>query len=767
MENHFNFPKQSSPPLQALKSLPRGVSRLVGREGTVRELLNLLSPSGSDCDERESVGVSVVAGLPGVGKTALAIHAADEARKKGWFPGGTIFMDLHGYDTKAEAGGYERALTPLLRALGVSAHDMPGNTGDRVGLYLTLLAEMADRGKSVLILLDNASSISQVAPLLPGRAEHRVIVTSRNTLAALPARLIDLGILSPENSANLIVRALCDARPDDPRPSTEEASIYELASLCGHLPLALQIVAALLKREPFRPVSDLLHAMGDANRRLKELHYNDGAGFSLEVASAFRLSYAQLDAKRSRLFRSLSLCPGQEVSLEVAAELSGEAAHEVRPVISDLAQAHLVEPASHNRWRMHDLIFLYSRELSQSVDAKPDIDASSERLIEYYMRKVHEVDHGFSFQTEAGSISRREAFAWFDQERANILGLIALISESNPQAAWVLVGHTQSYLQQRHHFDDAVTVTQIGLDAARRERNRLQEAISLESLGTSLSHMSSYSQAVHAYEQAAAIFSEVGEGHRQAHCLSKLGGVLSKIWKHAEAISSIRKSIEVFRGLANKKCEAQTWNDLGRVLITHADSSNAEAIAAHTAALGINRELRDRRGEGICLDYIGDILVAEGRYGEAIEMHQKALEIFRELNRIDDEMVALTFLGDALRSDGRYEESIAVLRKAVATCREVEDRNREASFLYGLAKSLEQAKMLEEAVSVYEEALEACRSNRSLHLEAHILWDLSRAQRRMGLQESAANSARLADELFRETGVNPLGKYSKKRRKQA
>ena len=80
--------------------------------------------------------VSAVAGLAGVGKTALAIQAAHAARAAGWFPGGVLFLDLHGYDDQPVQPG--QALDALLRALGVPASTSrrvrrsgPGCTGQR------------------------------------------------------------------------------------------------------------------------------------------------------------------------------------------------------------------------------------------------------------------------------------------------------------------------------------------------------------------------------------------------------------------------------------------------------------------------------------------------------------------------------------------------------------------------------------------------------------------------------------------------------------
>ncbi|MEU5630269.1 AAA family ATPase [Streptomyces rishiriensis] len=159
MENIFNFSDTRSPSPRALESLPVGPVRLVGRESLVDELLSLLSPEQPQESPTEAVVVSSVSGLAGVGKTALALHVARIARDNRWFPGGTIFVDLHGYDPGGSVVA-DQALAPLLRALGVPDQEIPGSYDGRIGLYLGRLADLADQRLPVLLVLDNVSSAS-------------------------------------------------------------------------------------------------------------------------------------------------------------------------------------------------------------------------------------------------------------------------------------------------------------------------------------------------------------------------------------------------------------------------------------------------------------------------------------------------------------------------------------------------------------------------------------------------------------------------------
>jgi hypothetical protein len=157
----------------ALAQLPPVTAGFTGRDDELAVLAGLLDPDGS----AGPVVVSAVAGLAGVGKTTLAVQAGHAARQRRWFSG-VLFIDLHGYDEAPVEPG--QALDGLLRALGVPAEHIPPTVAERAGLYRSVLAQIVD---PVLVIADNASAEAQVRPLLPGAGPHKVVVTSRHTLA--------------------------------------------------------------------------------------------------------------------------------------------------------------------------------------------------------------------------------------------------------------------------------------------------------------------------------------------------------------------------------------------------------------------------------------------------------------------------------------------------------------------------------------------------------------------------------------------------------
>lgn len=129
--------------------------------------------------------------MPGVGKTALAIHAAH--RLAADFPDGQLFIDLLDELSGPQGTDPLAALDTLLRAIGVPGDRIPGTLAARSALWRSQLA-----GRRVLVVLDNAVTAAQTRPLLPGSAGCLAIVTSRRRLTELDgAQYLTLETLPP------------------------------------------------------------------------------------------------------------------------------------------------------------------------------------------------------------------------------------------------------------------------------------------------------------------------------------------------------------------------------------------------------------------------------------------------------------------------------------------------------------------------------------------------------------------------------------------
>lgn len=381
----------------ALAQLPASLPGFTGRAPEMATLTSLLNPAGS----ANTVVVSAVAGLAGVGKTALAVQAAHAALQSGWFPGGVLFINLHGYEeTRVEP---DEALSALLRALGTSPEHIPHGIDERAGLYRSQLAKRRD---PVLLIADNAFSEAQVNLLMPGTGPHRVLVTSRHTLAGLHGRLLHVRTLNEEAGVALLSAALRAARPDDERVRTDRSGMERLARICGGLPLALQITAALLKADPTRMPSELAGQLSDEVEALNLLRYDDGSGSRApSVEAAFELSYRQLDETAARVFRLLPVNPGPDLSTDAVSALANLPTNDVRSAISQLVKANLIEPApgAPDHWRMHDLLRLYAKKLSDTSAIDDRREQAQGRLFRYYLaNSVDELAQVIRRQVDTG-----------------------------------------------------------------------------------------------------------------------------------------------------------------------------------------------------------------------------------------------------------------------------------------------------------------------------------------------------------------------------
>ena len=169
-----------------------------------------------------------------------------------------------------------------------------------------------------------------------------MLITSRDTLAALPqARLLDLHVLDPAAAVELLAVGLRRRHPTDapgqrPTPTRRD----RLVELCGRLPLAVQIVAALLADEPDRPLAELVAELADESHRLRGLDY-DGRW---AVRAAFDLSYRRLDPATAELFALLAAAPGPDVGLGVAAARRRPRPNRsARAGLRGLCRAHLLD----------------------------------------------------------------------------------------------------------------------------------------------------------------------------------------------------------------------------------------------------------------------------------------------------------------------------------------------------------------------------------------------------------------------------------------
>ncbi|SDF42819.1 Predicted ATPase [Lentzea fradiae] len=489
--------------------------------------------------------VAVLTGLAGVGKTTLAVKAAHDAIRR--FPGGVLFVDLQGYGSRVDA---QAALATFLGALGVPR--VPDSQQEREVLYRSRLAKR----EPMLLVLDNASSSDQVRPLLPAGNRHRVLVTSRHTLADLQgARRVEIDVLPADDAVEMLANLLRATDPADTRVTDAPEPAHEVAELCGRLPLALGIVAALLSDDPGLPLTELVVLLREA--RLAELSYDD-----LAVRAAFDLSHARLAAGERRLFRLLSLHPGPRISVQAATALAGLSPQETRKLLQDLRRAHMIENGGAPGWfRFHDLLRLYASEHCEA-EAEDVRDAALTRLVDHYVAATEQA----SRQHPRGE-ARKRAHDWLRTERAAIVAIIALAHRTGRHEQVLrLTSSLDTFLHfffSRSTSAEGFGIHEMALDAAVSLGDRKAEVQALLGLGRLHREVGHDEEARIRLKAAASLSRELGDDESLGTALHNLG-LLS--WRHKDFDTAWRlydEALARHRGAGSRTGEAQVLYSFG------------------------------------------------------------------------------------------------------------------------------------------------------------------------------------------------------------
>ncbi|WP_367320229.1 tetratricopeptide repeat protein [Streptomyces sp. HUAS ZL42] len=645
-------------------TLPTAQAGFIGRKRELAVLGGELEPAVHPAAPDAPV-VCVVTGLGGIGKTALALKAAHRARARGWFTGGTLFLDLAGYDDNPVTPA--QAVTSLLYALGVGAFGLPTEEVDQYAVYRSHLADLADHDRRVLLVLDNVSDSAQVSPLLPGSGPHCVLITSRESHESLIARELPLGPLSPDESAELIGTALHRRTPDDDRPLGEADAVRELARLCGHMPLALRIATALLhRRRAHRPLTSLveeLRAGTDPTRVLRSRGV-DEYGRALAMAPVFEVSFRRLPPGRARALCLLAQVPCPDFSTDTVAVATGLDRTAVLDLLDDLMCAHLVSgerPGDDRpeRWRIHDLVRGYASTLAADPALVAEGRRARQRTRRHYRTMAEAADRHLRALHEdppPGTFTgRADALAWCDAERVNLVAAAQWPDEQDAADTLGLALHLAEFLRERRFFEDWIAVSRVARDIAHRLQDRHAEATVCNHLGNALLRAGRSEEALEPVTYAADLFHRLADPTGEGLAWNILGLAQRRVDRAEEAVFTHLRARDRFRATGARSLEGRAWHNLGLAL--EATGRLDEAADALRQACAIHHATRNRILQGDSLNGLGCALHTAGRTDQAVVVFQESLRIRQEYDNWYATSQTWNNLARALEAAGRPDEA--------------------------------------------------------------------------------------------------------------
>ncbi|MEU8231454.1 BTAD domain-containing putative transcriptional regulator [Actinoplanes sp. NPDC048967] len=700
---------QVTAPATVPAQLPADVRAFTGRTGELAALDRLLAPPEGD---EPPLTVALLSGTAGVGKSALAVRWAHRVREA--FPDGQLYVNLRGYDADQPVAVAD-ALAGFLTALGVRGPEMPLGTDERAGRYRSELT-----GRRMLVLLDNASSVEQIRPLLPGTGSCLVLITSRDSLPGMVAvhgaERVNLDLLPLADAVGLL-RRLIGARVD-----REPSVAADLAAACARLPLALRIAAELAAARSDVTLAELVAELGDHQLRLDLL--DAGGDPRAAVRAVFSWSYQNLPADAARVFRLLGLHPGDTVHVAAVAALTGTDQGEARRLLGVLVRASLVYIGRGGRYGMHDLLRAYAAELATGHDPAPDRKAALTRVFDHYLAGAVAAMNALHPDDPATAGDPDAARSWIEAERPNLAAACTYGAAHGWYRHAVTIAATMfRYLDAGGPVAEAVTVTAAAVSAARALGDREAQARALSDLGRLHRRQGRLDEAAETYRQALLLYADLGERAAEAVALRNLGSVhwrlgdyrraaehYRRAWTHyrelgdeagqadasvrlglvdarlgdeTQATGRLRSGLELFARLGDRFSEAYVLSLLARLTQQPADLERAGIHLEQS--LAAVRQAGDRTAEAYVRTDLAAVYARVGRLTEAAGQLRQALLLHRRIGDRASEAEALNDLGQVLRAAGDDQEGRHQHDQALLLAREIGDRFEQARAHDGLA----------------------------------------------------------------------------------
>ena len=630
-------------PTFPLSNLVGGNAHFVGRTAALQALTAATAPNAP-------VTPLVIAGLGGVGKSQLLRQFAHQHRQR---------FDIVWWARVDETWGQD--MLALGRALCLPVDGLPLEAA--LQMVRTWLNGCPQRW---LLLCDNADATTpaQLLPLLPSHPQGRILITSRNGDWGNVARPFPLGAFAAAESD-----AFWRQRLGDKYEEGEEWE--ELASLLGHLPLALEHSAAYMLAKGKRS-ADYLRLYQKQRRALWD-KTPPPPDYPATVATTWRVSFdaARETAGSAELLALCAFLAPVDLPLELLGDANVEQMPEgLRPIIADelmrddalaaLARYSLLQMGEEGQWGMHQLVQTVYRDQMGEAEAREWIVAVGQWLI-----KLYEFDY-YEMETWPAAVRLlphlQAAVALAEQwgvEHEEIRGLINMVG--------LYLQYDGQLQEARVYYERHLALTEKMWGA-----EHLAMATSLHNMGNLLENMGELAEARPYTERALAIYEkEFGAEHLDlAPTLHSMGGVLESMGELAEARPYVERALAIHEKELGPDHPATATSLNNMAVLLNNMGELAEARPYYERALAIyERELGAEHpstaatlsGLSILLQEMGELAEARPYAERSLAIREKVLgaEHPETANSLNNLAVVLAYLEE-------YPEAIRLMRRAVA-----------------------------------------------------------------------------------------------------
>jgi tetratricopeptide (TPR) repeat protein len=688
-------PAPSAPEIHP-RQLPNTIKDFTGRTDALRELDRLTRPDGPTGD------VAVVTGMPGIGKTTLALHWAQHNLDR--YPDGQIFVAVQTYSSSTPFDPHA-ALARILDALGIPFAAVPATLDQRRDLFNRLLD-----GRRMLIVLDDVGRSEQARPLIPTAPGCLTLITSRHTLGQLAIRdavpTLTAEPLATADSTTLLARLI-----GGPRIEREPEALTRLAKAAAGHPLALRIIGNHVLERPLASIADLVDDLRN--------HLFDPAGDDDQVTldTVFSWSYRALSAETATLFRRLAQHPGASIGVEIAAAMSQADPDVAKIRLNALAKAHLIGHDTARHYRFHDLLRIYAGKCAVTEDSPATITTTRIRALDWYLHSATNATAmlfpesppvpdlpPLGDRAATRFASDAEALRWYDLERENLVAATRSAARHGlDRLTWQIQGALHQIAYHSGKLDGLLELDEIAVAAARRDNHPAGEIGHLLNIGAV--HMA---QRRHSLAEAAAAralkLARESNPEYEVICTYSVAMTFMETGRTDEAVQLFHRALEMSRSTFDGEGETYSLLRLGD--IHHHQGDLETAVTFFRQSLEVLHRIGASGGYGSTHNRLARLYLEMDQLSSAVEHCERALQSYERTKDEKKRAETLAIRADIHRRSAATVEAISDARRASEIATEIGDASGYAGALAVLTDALADAGSHGEAATAASQGLQ-------------------------------------------------------------
>ncbi|MBI1929427.1 tetratricopeptide repeat protein [Candidatus Poribacteria bacterium] len=646
---------------------------VIGRDALLQSLKEQLFSGRRDA-------LIALTGLPGVGKTTIAIEIAHDPSVREHFRDGILWAGL------GREGDIFYHLGRWALSLGISSENLVAF--DTVAKRRDAVRDAIGQ-RRMLLVVDDVWDARAVRDFNLGGPNGGYLFTTRSQKIALEFAGEEKTEVEELNAADALT-LLAKLAPKAVKADPDEAK--KLVQALGSLPLALilmgnfLLITSSVQPDSLRQAIQELHTAEERLKQEKWLEHPSLQEVPISLLATIGLSDDALDKAARDALRALSVIPPKPNTFSEEAALAVSALS-VKTPLDELETSGLMQRSeSDRRYTLHQTISDYAR--TQLTD-----ETAYERMVTFFVHYVDEHQNDlplldleseniFESLRVASNRGRHEDFIKCANELSHFMGTRGMYRQSE--------GYLKYAVEVVQALNDAVGLATVyrnlGVVVGRigdyeRAESYLQEGLKVvqsvgdqkligglhHALGTIAFSRGTVEQAEKQWRKSLAMARQSGENERIGPLLSNLGVLAGRRGDLSQAEKAFQEALPWARQLGQKNIICDLMINLGELEKDRGDYQKAEAHLRE--GLSVAQEMGYKESIGHLFRNFGVLAYERGEYAQALGFFKEGLKTALEIEQGDCISLLHQELGATFLKLGEIEQAKAELQEGLNLAR--------------------------------------------------------------------------------------------------